>query len=67
MASTLGNSALWLSFLFSVLQFIVSTRNNNTIIIFNTIIKNEKNKIIALRTHQDIGFLSTVISECYIQ
>ena len=37
MASTLGNSALWLSFLFSVLQFIVSTRNNNTIIIFNRI------------------------------
>ena len=37
MASTLGNSALWLSFLFSVLQFIVSTRNNNTITIFNRI------------------------------
>ena len=37
MASTLGNSALWLSFLFSILQFIVSTRNINSIIIFNRI------------------------------
>ena len=37
MASTLGNLALWLSFLFSVLQFIVSTKNINSIIIFNRI------------------------------
>ena len=33
MASTLGNLALWLSFLFSVLQFIVSTKNTNSIIV----------------------------------
>ena len=37
MASTLGNLALWLSFLFSVLQFIVSTKNTNSIIIYNKI------------------------------
>ena len=38
MASTLGNLALWLSFLFSILQFILATTNNNSIFITNKVV-----------------------------